>query len=200
MEATNTTAAAAREQGAQAVNATLTAIAAAGIPASDVTTTGLSLSPKVEYDPVTSTSNQTGITFSQSIQVKIVNATAASVATLVDAAIAAGGDALQVSGVSLSLGPEKGKAASNAARALAVSDGLNTAAVLSQAAGATLGPVTVISDQTYSPPVPMAAATAPEMAADAAAQKTPTQFVIGDSESQATVGLELALCKGAVGI
>lgn len=197
---TNTTAAAARETGAKTANATLTAIAAAGIPASDVTTTGLSLYPKTDYNPTTGASTQIGITFSQNIQVKVQNATSDSLAALIDSVIAAGGSNLQVSSVSLSLGPEKSKVASNAARALAVSDGLSTAAVLAQAAGATIGPVTVINDQTYSPPVPMAGAPAPSMAADASAEKTPTQFVIGDAETQATVGLELALCKGATGL
>ena len=185
----------AREAGAAATNATLAALVAIGVPASDVKTTGLYLMPNYEYEPMTGASKVKGTTFTENIQVKIVNATEDTLSAVLDAVIAAGGNTVQVSGVNLVLSPEKGRAMTNQARKLAVADGLNIASVLAEAAAVSLGPVTSISDTNYNPPM-MAQSAMPETAMDSrAGADTKTQYVIGEYETQASVNLELALCK-----
>lgn len=192
VEVTRKNASEAREAGAVAVNATLAALTAQGVPAEAISTSAISLTPATQYDSATGTNKPIGITFSESIQVTLTNVTDRSVSNLITAVIAAGGDALQINGVTTSLTPAKGQENLNTARQQAVADGIKTATILAQASGITLGPIISISDQNSTPPMP---APMPGAADGAAAPETPTKYVVGKYDTQASVSMAWAICK-----
>lgn len=190
VEVTRKNASEAREAGAVVVNATLAALTAQGVPAEAISTSAISLAPATQYDTATGTNKPIGITFSESIEVTLTNITDTSVSSLITAVIAAGGDALQINGVT-KLSPTKGQENLNTARQQAVADGINTATILAQASGVTLGPIISISDQNSTPPMPVPM----PGTADAAAPETPTKFVVGKYDTQASVSMAWAICK-----
>jgi uncharacterized protein YggE len=172
----------------------LTALTAAGISTDAISTSGLTLQPGYQYEPTSGTSKPTGFTFSQTLEVKLTNVTTESIGKVVDGVVAAGGSAVQVSSVTTTLSPETARNTTNSARQLAVSDALNTVSVLSQAAGVSLGPITMIADNNSSPPMPYD--TAPSADAAGPPEKgTPTQYVIGKYETVASVSMEIAMCR-----
>lgn len=197
VEVTRPNATDAREAGAVATNATLAALTAAGVPPSAITTSGLSLTPKTQTDPNTGATKQVGFTFSEGIEIKLSNVTEATLSNVVDSAVKAAPDAVQVQSVTISLSPTLGTSATNEARKLAVSDALNTANVLSSAASVALGPILTLSDYSSSPPITNARPSTDAMGASAE-NKTPTPYVIGPFDTTASVGLEIAICRAQV--
>ena len=191
MEVTRKNSTDAREAGAVAVNATLSALTALGVPASSIETSSISLTPATQYDPTTSTNKPNGITFSESLQVTLTNITDASISNLLTQVIKAS-SALQVSSVTTSLSPAFGQNALNTARQQAIGDGIKTANLLAQASGVTLGPITSIADQNSTPPIPAPVAMP---GAAAAAPETPTKYVVGKYDTTASVSMAWAICK-----
>jgi uncharacterized protein YggE len=194
VEVTRANATDARETGAVAVNATLTALASAGVTTDAISTSGLTLQPQYEYEPATGAQKPTGITFAQTLEVKLTNVTTESIGKVVDTVVAAGGTDVQVSSVTTTLLPETAKNTTNSARQLAVTDALNTAKVLSTAAGVALGPLTRIIDNNSTPPMPYESS--PSADATGPPEKgTPTQYVVGQYETVASVSMEIAMCR-----
>jgi uncharacterized protein YggE len=188
------TAAAAREEAARAAAAVQAALAAQeGVT---VTTTDLSLQQTYDWNQTSQENVPTGYEFSQSMRAKIEGVTPEKLGAAVDAAVAAGGAALQVQGVSAELGPAARAAAAEEARALAVKDALAGAATLAAAAGVDLGPIVSLVDGSApepGPPMPFAPASA---AMDSAAAKTPTPVpAVEDVEVVATVTAGAAFCN-----
>lgn len=197
VEVTRKNATEARESGAIAVNATLTALATAGLSADAISTPGLTLQPGYEYEPSTGAIKSTGVIFAQTLEIKLTNVTADTISTLIDTAVAAS-PALQVSSVSTTLSPEKAKEITSSARQLAVADAVNTASVLSQAAGVALGPFTMITDNHLSLPGPHESAPSADAADGPNPERgTPTQYVIGSGqyETLASVSMEISMCR-----
>lgn len=195
VEVTRLNATDARETGAVAVNATLTALATVGISTDAISTSGLTLQPGYEYEPSTGAVNPTGITFAQTFEVTLTNVTAESIGSVVDTVVAAGGSAVQVSSVTTTLSPETARTVMSSARRLAVADAINTASVLSQAAGVSLGPITLITDNNSSPPMPYETAPSADAAMGPPEKGTPTQYVVGQYETLASVSMEVSMCR-----
>lgn len=184
----------ARESGAVAVNATLTALATAGISADAISTSGLTLQPGYEYEPSTGGIKPTGVTFAQTLEVKLTNVTAESIGTVIDTAVASTA-ALQVSSVTTSLSPEIAKKTMSSARQIAVADAVNSASVLAQAAGVSLGPITAITDNQSSLPGPYESSPSADAAAGPPEKGTPTQYVVGQFETLASVSMVISMCR-----
>lgn len=178
----------ARVAAANATNATLNAIYSAGVPKSNVSTTNIQLYP--EQITLKNGSNQiSGYTFSQSLKVDVANANASSVSNIIDGAVSAGGDYVQLSSLSTSLSPTLLKETTAQAKQQAVADGIADAKLLSQAANVTLGPLTLLSDNSS----PMPVARSFDTVGNAAT--VPTPILIGTKDIQATVQMEFAICS-----
>jgi len=193
VEVTKPTADEARQVAATATNDTVSALRTIGIPADDIKTVGISLAPYYVWDQTTSKNTLEGYKFSQSLQIDVKNVTAEQLGGVVDAAVVAGGDMVQISGVETLLSPEKQASVTNDARSIAVSDAFTTFQVLSQAANISLGPLTSIEDQSSPGPVPIPGPMA--AAAETASSKlVSTPISIGTQEVQAVVALKMSFC------
>lgn len=195
MESTAENATYARQAAAVAANATFTAIQAAGIPSADVSTIDLSLTPKMVVNTLNGTNKIVGYTFSQSIKVQIKNLTSDILSRVIDGAVLSGGNALQISSLTVDLSPALAQQAMAQAKQQAVGSAQSTAMILSQAANVTLGAVTLISDQSAPSPLPRALATTAINAQSGAT--VPTPVVVGTHDTQASVNMEYALCRHA---
>jgi uncharacterized protein YggE len=130
-----------------AVNRVTAALRADGVAAADIQTSGLSIWPNYPADSQT----PSGYAVSESLTATLNSLAAAG--AQVDAAVHAGGDATTVSGISLNLtdtGPLLAQA-----RAGAVADATAKAAQYAKALGEPLGPVVSVTDQAYTPPLPV---------------------------------------------
>jgi len=164
------------------------------VPSEDITTENYNVAPNYVYSPETQAQSISGYTCSQSLVVKIDDVNNTSLAAVIDQAVTAGGNDLQVSQVVMELSPQLRRQATNEARQLAVDDATETADLLAKAAKVTLGPIKSILDQNQAPqpPMPMAAGAAAAPVSDAAARpETPVQ--IGDTTVTAVVGMEYAI-------
>ncbi|GBD85363.1 26 kDa periplasmic immunogenic protein precursor [bacterium BMS3Abin02] len=120
-----------------------------GIAEQDIQTVNYSIFP--EYDYRNDTRKLLGYRVTNTVSAKIRDiATAGSV---IDAATAAGGDAVQVSGVQFSL--EDNESLLKAARERAWKDAQAKAEQLAALSGVTLGPPTSISETLTTPPAPV---------------------------------------------
>lgn len=188
-------ASAARETAATTTAAVVAAVATVVTPPS-IKTVGINLNPNYVWAPETNTNRITGYIFSQTLEVTVNDLSSERLSSVVDKAVAAGGDALQVQSVSTTLGAASMLDSVNQARALAVNNALSTAAVLASAANVTLGGIASITDSNSAPPPPVMSAIAPESdMAGGAAKATPTPVSIGDHEVQALVSVEFVFCN-----
>lgn len=132
MQATRPSAAEAQEDAAKAISAVLAAVGALGgiDPQQHITTAGVTLSPVHAYDQATHQSSISGYQFQQTLSVQIASLTGEAVGAVVDAAVRAGGDNVQVQHISTDLSPAVRAAALKQAHALAVRDAMETAEVL----------------------------------------------------------------------
>lgn len=145
------------------------ALKSAGIPASDIQTTSVSLWPQTSNDGQTITGYQASNSVS-------VTGPIAKAGSLVDAAARAGAN--QIDGPNLSVGDQSSYYAQ--ALKLAVDDAKTQAQAIADAAGLTLGGITHIENNSSTPgPIPY-------MMADAALQKS-TPIEAGTQQIQATV-------------
>jgi uncharacterized protein YggE len=129
----------------------LAALAAAGVDARDIQTTGLSLSPiwdSRSYDD--GRPRVTGYQASNMVTVRVRDLD--SLGTLLDTMVTTGANQLN----SISFGLTDDKAAKDEARRRAVADAMARAQLYAQASGVTLGAVTAFSEtNAYQPPQPM---------------------------------------------
>lgn len=130
----------------RAVRAVTAALGRAGVPASGVQTSGLSIQP--DYPGGSPLPDGYGV--SESIQVTLRHLNAAG--SQISRAVRAGGNATVVDGVSLNL-TDTGSLLS-AARARAVADARAKAVQIARALGQPLGPVVSVSEPTAAPPLP----------------------------------------------
>lgn len=128
-----------------ATNKVIKALGKHGVKSKDIKTTGLTLQPNYDYSKSTSTIR--GYTASQQIAVTLRNLRTAGSA--IGAAVAAGGDAARVNGLALDL--EGDSKLLEQARRAAIADAKTKAEAYADAAGRSLGQVTVITENTTSP-------------------------------------------------
>jgi len=161
------TVAAARQQAAVVADAVIAAARADGVAEQDIKTVQFSIGPR--YDNSNGQSVLRGYFVSNVLQVKIHNLD--STGKVIDDATTAGGDAIVVQGISFTI--ENTDPLTHQARLLAMQDAMTKANDYATAAGATLGPVTSIIEQSSATPTPVLAGPAP--AAAASAPRTPVE-------------------------
>ena len=130
---------------AQSADAVITALTAAGIAEEDIQTANYSIFP--QYDYRNDTQTLVGYQVNNTVTTKVRDIDAAG--TIIDDVVAAGGDAVTVSGVAFSI--EDNEQLVEAARAAAWDDAVTKAVQLAELAGVTLGAPTSIVE-TFSPP------------------------------------------------
>lgn len=121
------------------------ALTSSGVAASDIQTSGLSISPNYPNGSQV----PSGYTVSESLTATLTNLSNAG--TQIDAAVHAGGNATTINGISLDLTDDSSLLA--AARAQAVADAQAKATQYAKALGEPLGPVVSITDQAPTQPV-----------------------------------------------
>ena len=171
-----TTAKDARAAAATAMTAVIAAVKKDGVADKDIATVNLSLNPTYDYS--SSTQRLTGYQFTNIVKVTVRNL--ASVAGVVDDAVAAG--ATNVQGVSFRL--DNPKPVEVQARQLAMTDARTKADALAQAAGVSIKGVAQISEVSGSSPITYYAA--PALGAKDSAS-TPIQTGTTDTTVQVTV-------------
>jgi hypothetical protein len=137
---------AANSQAQQAMTALLDSLAANGIQEKDIQTSGLSIQPEYEYAPPNE-QVLTGYRVSHMLQVKVRDID--RVGEVIDDAVQASGDLLQMQSISLTI--DDTTALSSQARAEAVADAQATAEELAALAGVTLGEPTYITESSSTP-------------------------------------------------
>lgn len=160
----------------------------------DVSTSDISLQPNYVWVQDTNSNRVTGYVFTQSITVKISNLTSDTLGEVVDTAVKAGGNNLQVSSIQIDLSTGLRRQAMDLARKLAVEDAASTAQILADAAKVTLGPLKSITDSNVASPTPvyMGGAEMANAAMPVAASAQSTPVKIGTTDVTATVNVEYA--------
>ena len=136
---------AANSQAQQAMTALLDSLEANGVQEKDIQTTSLSIQP--EYDYRNNEQVLTGYRVSHMLQVKVRDIDRAG--EVIDDAVQAGGDVLQVQSISFTI--DDTTALSSEARQKAVADAQAKAEELASLAGVTLGDPTYITESTSTP-------------------------------------------------
>jgi uncharacterized protein len=126
------------------------AIFANGVAAKDLATTSMSVAPEYNYTPDKG-SVQVGYRASQSFTITVRNASNAG--TIVDAIVAAGGDNLQLNGVSPFITDDT--KATLAARSAAIANAKSKAASYAKLLGVKLGKVNYIVENSSAIPTPI---------------------------------------------
>lgn len=176
------TVAAARQQAAVAADAVVAAVKADGVADQDVKTVQFSIGPR--YDNNNGQSVLRGYHVDNVLQVKIRNLDTAG--KVIDDAAAAGGDSTLIQGISFTI--ENTDPLTHQARLLAIQDAKAKADDYAGAAGASVGQVITISEQSSATPTPVVAA-AP--AAASAAVRTPIEAGTQQIRVQVTVVYQL---------
>jgi uncharacterized protein YggE len=145
---------------AEKAQALIDSLTSNGVLEEDITTTDYSIYP--EYDYSSNQQRLIGYRVSNTVRAKIRDI--GSTGTVVDAAVAAGGDDVTVNGLSFSI--EDNDELVAAAREAAWSDALAKATQLAELSDQTLGDATSITETVSMPPIPIPYA---EEAADRAA-------------------------------
>lgn len=141
VEVTAPTVAEARDQAAQAMQALQDAVKGLGVSEADIRTQYFNIYPQYVYRE-NEAPRIVAFTVNNQVELKVRNIDSAS--QVLDAAIAAGGDAVRVNGISFTVeDPEQHLAD---ARKEAISNARERAEVLAQAAGVTLGKARSISE------------------------------------------------------
>lgn len=145
VQTTGSSVSAALRQANGAARAVTAALTRTGVRRSDIQTSGLSIQPDYTGTSVL----PSGYAVSESIQVTLRTLTTAG--TQISDAVRAGGNAVEVDGVSLSLSDTGSLLA--AARARATADARAKAAQYAKGLGGSLGPLLSMSEQSPAPPV-----------------------------------------------
>ena len=159
----------------------IAAIRDAGVAEADVQTTSYSLTP--EYDYTDSGRRPLGYRATNQVTVTVRDVTAAG--QVIDDAVAAGGDATEVSNIGFDL--ENDDEALAQARQQAFDDARRKAEQFASLAGRTLGEVVSVEETTASAPVPLAADVAPSSSG------ATTVVQPGEVETSVTVAVRWAL-------
>ncbi len=145
VQTTDTTVAAARNSAAEAMTKVQTALKQKGVAEKDLQTQNLSITPQYANNPTgTGTPTIRGYQVSNQLQVTVRNIDSAS--EVLDAAVAAGGNAVRVNGISFTV--DKPEQFLSQGRDEAVKNARARAEVLAKAAGVTLGAARAISEST----------------------------------------------------
>ncbi len=177
------TASSALDQANRSAARLITAMKQAGVADDDITTTGLNIWPRYNNG-----NSIDGYVASNSVSVRVRDISRTG--PVVDAAAAAAGDDISISGVSFSVGdPEQAMAA---ARADAINNAQKRAGEFAGAAGVKVGAVLEINETSSTPYEPRvyAADSAPTTAAGAAA---PTPIQTGTTDLTVTVTVVYAI-------
>jgi uncharacterized protein YggE len=174
----------ARSQAATAAAAVIAAVKADGIADQDVRTVSFNIGPR--YDNNNGQQVLRGYDVNNVLQVKIRNLD--SVGKVIDDATAAGGNATVVQSISFSL--ENTDPVAHQARLLAIQDAKSKADDYATAAGATLGQVMTIDEQSSVTPTPFNAVP-PAPSAAVAAPRTPVESGTLQIRVQVTVTYQL---------
>jgi len=137
------------QQAAALAGRLIAALDDGGVAEPDIQTTNYSIFP--EYDYRNDTSVLLGYRVTNTVSAKIRDIAAAG--TIIDGATAAGGDAVQVSGVRFSI--EDNESMLESARERAWNDARTKAEQLASLAGVTLGSPTSITETVSTPPSPV---------------------------------------------
>jgi uncharacterized protein len=165
---------AALQQANRAVRAVTRTLTRTGVRHSDIQTSGLSIQPDYTGSSVV----PAGYAVSESVEVTLRTLGAAG--NQISAAVRAGGNAVEVDGVSLNLSDTGALLA--AARARAAADARARAAQYARGLGRSLGPLLSMSEQNPAPP-PVFAPGAPRPAA------TPSPVPVSPGRQQVTVSV-----------
>jgi uncharacterized protein YggE len=184
-EAARETAAEARAAAAGIADAVLAAIRGAGVPAADVQTAGLDLSPTWEHDG--NRMVRTGFTVTNRIGVTVRDLE--TVGRVLDAGLQAGATGLD--GVTFALADPRGP--ETEARRAAVADARGRAETIAAAAGGTLGALRSVAEGVEAGPSPRPMA---RLAAFEAADSTATPVLPGVVEVTVSVAAEWELAAG----
>jgi uncharacterized protein YggE len=134
---------------AEKAQALIDSLTSNGVAEEDITTTDYSIYP--EYDYSSNTERLVGYRVNNTVQAKIRDI--ATTGTVIDAAVAAGGDDVTVNGLSFSI--EDNDELVSAAREAAWNDAMAKATQLAGLSGHTLGEATSITESVSMPPVPI---------------------------------------------
>src|SRR5512139_375345 len=178
------TAADARERGAEAASKLIDALKNAGVANADIQTISVTLMPQYEYLPQGGTPRVVGYTSGNTVRVRIKSIE--KVGTTIDAALGAAGDAARLQGIQFGFDDEKPLLAE--ARKKAVEDAKSRAEAFASGAGVKVGDILSISETTSSSPILYEAA-----ARDLAAAGAITPIEPGQSTTTVTVTVRYAL-------
>lgn len=160
------TVAEAQDMASRAMDAVMAALKAKGVADKDIQTTGYSVYQQTRWENDKQESVVTGYQVSNNVQVKVRQV--ADAGTVLDAAVAAGGDLIRVQGVYFQV--DEPAPYLEQARAKAVADAKAKAEQLAGLAGVSLGKPIYISENSYSPVIYRGA----EMAASDSSMPAPT--------------------------
>lgn len=181
VQTTEATVAGARNSAAEAMTKVQAALKQKGIADKDLQTQNLSITPQYANNPGgTGTPTIRGYQVSNQLQVTVRNLDSAS--EVLDAAVAAGGNAVRVNGISFTV--DKPEQFLSQARDEAVKNARARAEVLAKAAGVTLGAARAISESTNGGSVVQPRAASSGGAMDAATPVNP-----GEQTLQLTVSV-----------
>ncbi|PVV84267.1 DUF541 domain-containing protein [Dehalogenimonas alkenigignens] len=174
------TLAAANQKAASAMDALVAALKAQGVAEKDIKTQGFNIYPVYDYDKETGRSTIRAYQVSNTVEVKV--RVVANAGKVIDAAVAAAGNAVRVNTIYFSV--DNTAAAMDQARELALLDAKAKAEQIARVTGVSLGSVSFVSDSTYG-----GGRVTPPMAIDskAGAEGSVTPVLAGESEIVVTV-------------
>jgi uncharacterized protein YggE len=167
---------------AEKAQALIDSLTSNGVAEEDITTTDYSIYP--EYDYTNNQERLVGYRVNNTVRAKIRDIE--STGTVIDAAVAAGGDDVTVNGLSFSI--EDNDELVAAAREAAWNDALTKATQLAELSGQTLGDATSITETVSMPPVPI-----PYAVEEAAADQATTPIEPGTSAVTITLQVQFGL-------
>lgn len=178
------TVAAAQSEASAAMDKVMASLTSSGVAKKDIQTQYFNISKVSRWDDKNQQEVTIGYRVTNVVTAKIRNIE--KTGSIIDAAAAAGGNAIRINGINFSV--EDPSKYHEEARKLAVADAKAKASQLASAAGVTLGKVTYISENTYTPPI------AAPMFAEAKALGAPeTPISPGEMEITTTVQITFAI-------
>ena len=163
----------AREDAALALQSMIDALTAAGVTSADIQTRRLSVSPEYDYDKGRQRPRGFRVSNTLTITLRDIDRTS----EVIDAALAAGGDAALLHGIAFEV--EQAEKLQESARTAAVADAHRKAETLARAAGVTLGTALRVVEQ---PSPPDHAPVLRSMALASVAESAPTPVSPGEIE------------------
>lgn len=150
IQSTNSSAAITRNETARAAIAVQAALAKViPINQNQIKTTGVSVQPLI--NSTNGNNTITGYQYTLNLAVQVDNATGDRLARVLDSAVAAGGDLLQIQGVSFDLSDAARAAATQQARKQAIDNAQSSAAFFAKSLGLRQGPVVGFAESSSNP-------------------------------------------------